>query len=453
MTLQNKFLGKLAGGLSLLLLFSANAQDNLDHFNYQADIILEQSGMFAKVPLNEDVYLQTVSPSLNDLRVFNQKGNLVPFSLVSTEQKARSDKRIQTILYPISETVKTDQEGNHYSVFINGKTIALDVDESKKTPNGRAQQTYLIELPEIAQNANLTQFKLNFNSDVASWKGDASIHKSYDLKSWQYVTTTPIMQLVNDSDHALTLNEIHLPKNREEKSRYWIVTLSANESLPKLTSVDATLSEGSTEEYFGIPMTLVSTDKQNAFYSLKRPIPLKSLEIKLSESGAILPVVVYYKTTKESPHWNRLGTYVLKRGANSDEGTVISLNDLAIAELKLEAVNASIDTPPTIIAKREPMAIIFNSANNAPFTLAWGAKGMANASLSADLLMDGNASIDAIPIAHLGKTSQKTPVPIVEPVKVEPKDLTWLVWVGLLLGIGILLLLATKLLKDIKKEV
>ena len=101
------------------------------------------------------------------------------------------------------------------------------------------------------------------------------------------------------------------------------------------------------------------------------------------------------------------------------------------------------------------MSIIFNSANNGPFILAWGSAKAKPASLSEKALLSDTTSAQDVPEAHLGdkvKLGNKEVLSQTDDDLSKSSSLSkWLIWGVLIAGALFLMLLALKLLKEVKK--
>jgi hypothetical protein len=113
--------------------------------------------------------------------------------------------------------------------------------------------------------------------------------------------------------------------------------------------------------------------------------------------------------------------------------------------------NSGFGNVPQFTAYRKRIDIIFNSANNAPFILAYGSFGANALDLPAsDFLKD--TDVDYIPAAYIGNALKLGGEKAFE-VKVEkdgsfiPK---WTIWIALVFGVAFLIFLAYKLSKELK---
>lgn len=328
-----------------------------------------------------------------------------------------------------------------------------------KQNNSRAKysDTYLLQVPNnVALNNPINNLKLSFSEQPENWQATADIAYSSDLRYWyNVVDNVPVMALTNSDKQNLTLTDFSLQTNSYYKSKNWLITLYSQNPIPTLTNVVASANNTSINNaLFAIDFSLVSSDGQTAIYSLPTPMPIKEFGIALANTRSILPVSIYYNASSNNNNWQKLEDRIIRRTTYDDPPTLISLNNRLVSQLKLVTINSSFENTPNIVAYRNKVDLVFNSANNGPFILAWGsAQPKAAALLPSELLSD-NDNNSSIPSAIIGNSvtlQGDKALNIDQPI--EPKGVPqWIIWLGLIIGAGVLVLMACKLFKEIKKQ-
>lgn len=447
--------------LSLILSFNAvsDQTESTNDYAYGVELTLTDSeSMFSQVELDEKVYTQTISPQLDDVRVFNRNGQTVPFALVNVYDKQKTKQEVNMIIYPINQNnAQLDKRsGKHnYEISIQGKNINISLDQATSN-KGKYVATYLLQMPNDSSIDNpISTLQLSFKKQQGSWQVATDVAHSSDLKYWSsVVTNVPLMKLVNNDNQTLTLNDISFPSYSYYKSKNWLITLYSQHPIPDITKVVA-LSESSSinNSLYPIEFSLVSENRHSATYTLPTALPIKELTAELYDNLSVLPVSIYYKASAHDENWLKLEDRIIRRTYDYDESTRILVEPYLIQQIKLETINSSFAQAPKITAYRNRVNLIFNSANNAPFILAWGSAQAKAAALPESALLSKNDTISDIPKAYLD-----------EPVKLAgEKALTadanqsssfprWIIWLSLIIGAGVLVLLALKLVKDIKKQ-
>lgn len=462
--------------LSSLLLISglSQAADKTNQYAYGAMIELSDSeSMYNRIELTGDIYTQALSSTLDDVRVFNQKGHPVPFALVNVYQQNDENQTFPVTIYSLDNHQKNDNNNNQedevegkkqsaigqYNININNKNVQINLDNANK-PN-EYQATYLLQIPsEIKLGQPFSRLSIDFEK-MSNWQASANLLYSNDLKRWQTaIDNIPIMSLTdNNNNQSLNVNTIDLPSGMNFKSIYWILQLKSDKQLiPSIKTVKFTSRKATpVRDLYPIDLNLISADEQEAIYQLSTSLPIKQLTVKLQNERTVLPATIFYKTNDNDKTWHKLDDYIFRRIKDTNQNQTININNstLNIKQLKIRAINASLDTPPSVTAYLYRMRIIFNSANNGPFILAWGSAIAKPASLSEKALLSDTISAQDVPEAYLGdkvKLGNQEVLSQTDDNSSKSSSLSkWLIWGVLIAGALFLMLLALKLLKEVKK--
>ena len=462
---------------SSLLLISGlcQATDQTNQYAYGAMIeISDNTSMYNRIDLTSEVYTQALSNTLDDVRVFNHKGQLVPFALVNVYQQYDKNDTFPVTVYTLDNTqqshknddndIKKEEQNKlsieQYSININNKNVQIYLDNPNKQEGYNA--TYLLQIPnEIKLEQPFSRLSIDFDtSQNLNWQATAKLLYSNDLKKWQTaINDIPIMSLIdNNNNQSLNVNTIDLPSGINFKSNYWILQLKSDKQLvPSIKGVEFTSrKEMPTKALYPINFDLISFNEQEAIYQLPTSLPIKELSIKLQNDRTVLPASIYYKISDNDKTWHKLDDYIFRR-INDDQGQSIKINNsvLNIKQLKIKAINASLNDAPFVTAYRYRMSIIFNSANNGPFILAWGSANAKPASLSEKALLADSISSQNVPEAYLGdnvKLGNKKVLSETDNISTKSPILPkLLIWGILIAGSIFLMFLALKLLKEMKK--
>ena len=462
--------------LSSLLLISglSQAADKTNQYAYGAMIELSDSeSMYNRIELTGDIYTQALSSTLDDVRVFNQKGQPVPFALANVYQQNDENQTFPVTVYSLDNHQENDNNNNQedeiegkkqsaigqYNININNKNVQINLDNANK-PN-EYQATYLLQIPsEIKLGQPFSRLSIDFEK-MSNWQASANLLYSNDLKRWQTaIDNIPIMSLTdNNNNQSLNVNTIDLPSGMNFKSIYWILQLKSDKQLiPSIKTVKFTSRKATpVRDLYPIDLNLISADEQEATYQLSTSLPIKQLTIKLQNERTVLPATIFYKTNDNDKTWHKLDDYIFRSINDTNQSQTININNstLNIKQLKIKAINASLDNPPSVTAYLYRMRIIFNSANNGPFILAWGSPIAKPASLSEKALLSDTISAQDVPEAYLGdkvKLGNREVLSQTDDNSSKSSSLSkWLIWGVLIAGALFLMLLALKLLKEVKK--
>ena len=281
---------------SSLLLISGlcQATDQTNQYAYGAIIeISDNTSMYNRIDLTSEVYTQTLSNTLDDVRVFNHKGQLVPFALVNVYQQYDENDTFPVTVYSLDNTqqsYKKEEQQNkppidQYSININNKNVQIYLDNTSKQEEYSA--TYLLQIPnEIKLEQPFSRLSIDFDtSKNLNWQATANLLYSNDLKKWQTaINDIPIMSLIdNNNNQSLKVNTIDLPSGINFKSNYWILRLISDKKIvPSIKGVKFTSrKQMPTKALYPINFDLISANEQDAIYQLPTSLPIKELSIKL----------------------------------------------------------------------------------------------------------------------------------------------------------------------------
>jgi hypothetical protein len=149
----------------------------------------------------------------------------------------------------------------------------------------------------------------------------------------------------------------------------------------------------------------------------------------LGQKSLILPLNIFYK---DGDKWIKLERHIVNEKAD------IKLQKSIFTKEFMLKINGGFANIPKLSIYRKRVDIVFNSANNAPFILAYGSYGANALDLcSSDFLKD--VDINYIPIVKTGDAVELSGEKALE-VKIEKKSgfvvPKWAIWIALVLGVA-----------------
>jgi len=341
-----------------------------------------------RVALPLAVYKQSTSPDLHDVRVFNQSGEPVPFSLVTVTRPQASAQSTPLRLFTLDASPLAPARGDEDSDKIllrsrNGVEIVL---EGQKA--AAAGQHYLLTLPEQATGEMaLSQLQLLWNSPQTPWQGTASVYYSEDLKQWYTLREDmPLLDVVSGQDR-LKLDRIDTDMVLSpDANRYLMVVLNTQSQKITLTGVNAISApaQAAPEEISleGEGEQLSTSEVQ---WHWTRPQPLSAVSISLNGDG-ILPVEIAWRSSKKDA-WHPLKKEVLYR-LEGKMSPPVSLNGGLVQAVKITTLNARLpEYLPGVMGHRDRYELVFNAQGKPPYMLAWGNGAAKPAKVEPDMLI------------------------------------------------------------------
>ncbi|MBE4853931.1 DUF3999 domain-containing protein [Enterobacter cloacae complex sp. P40RS] len=341
-----------------------------------------------RVMLPLAVYAQSTSPELQDVRVFNQSGEPVPFSLVAATRPQPSVQTTALRLFPLDASPLAPARGDEDRDKIllrsrNGVEIVL---EGQKA--AAAGQHYLLTLPEQATGeVALSQLQLLWNTPQTPWQGTASVYYSEDLKRWYTLREDmPLLDVASGEDR-LKLDRIDIDTVLSpDANRYLMVVLNAQSPGITLTGVNAigapAQAAPETIDLEGKGEQLSTSEAQ---WRWARPQPLRAVSILLNGDG-VLPVEIAWRST-ETDKWHPLKKEVLYR-LEGKTSPPVSLSGGLVQAVKITTLNARLpEYLPGVIGYRDRYDLVFNAQGKAPYLLAWGNGAAKPAGVEPDMLI------------------------------------------------------------------
>ncbi|MDR2635579.1 MAG: DUF3999 domain-containing protein [Campylobacteraceae bacterium] len=409
--------------LSAILLGSFLAAQSSYDYAYGFELEVEEGSALSRVVIPDEVYLHSLSPSLEDVAIFNKNDQVVAFSFVDTEKREDITHEIPVTLYFIGS--KFGNRTNTYTY------------------------TYFIELSDKTdERPSLSKFKLGWESADYNWEARADVDLEFTdgYSDTSAARDALLADLKDVSDKSsLKSDEIALDYYTYygDEIRGWQLVITSETQIPNITSVKAYKKEQFVDEPL---VKLHSKPQKNAdksiAYEFPSAQPVEAISIDLGQSNLILPVSIFYKS---GDRWIKLDGRVI------NEEAYIKLPQTVVAKEFLLKTNGDFDAMPYFAVHRKKTDIIFNSANNAPFILAYGSFGAKALDLGESAFLKGTKT-EYIPTAYVGdavKLNNKALEAAAETKGGVPK---WVIWAALVLGVIFLIFLAYKLSKELKEN-
>ncbi|MCG7801660.1 DUF3999 domain-containing protein [Enterobacter asburiae] len=406
------------------------------------------------------VYEQSTSLDLHDVRVFNQSGEPVPFSLVSATRPQTPAQSTSLRLFPLDASPLAASQGSGDSDKIllrsgNGVEIVL---EGQKA--AAAGQHYLLTLPEQATGElAISQLQLLWNTPQTPWQGTASVYYSEDLKRWYTLCEDmPLLDVVSGQDR-LKLDRIDTDTVLSpDANRYLMVVLNAQSQGITLTGVNAiSVPAQAASEAIDLEGEGEQLSTSEAQWHWARPQPLSAVSISLNGDG-VLPVEIAWRSTEKDP-WHPLKKEVLYR-LEGKTSPPVSLNGGLVQAVKITTLNARLPKYlPSVTGHRDRYDLVFNAQGKAPYVLAWGNGAAKPASVEPGMLIPADLrktydmanlpQADILDDVALGGQERLTATSAAER---ENRMNTLLVWGVLIAGVILLAGMAWRIWRETQRK-
>lgn len=445
---------------SLLLAGSSSAFAAESPRDYATGMTLETSSSspWYRVALPREVYQHSAWPDLRDVRVFNQQGERVPFTLMTKPTPPAVADSVALRLFPLAASpIATTEASAPQTIRLkaaNGVEINLEGDEAKSVG-----QSYLLTLPDSREaSLRLTQLQLDWAASNASWQGKASVYASRDLSHWQRIQeNAPLMDLSRDGER-LKMNTVAAELTLSPKGRrYLLLVLDPQTPMPELTGVRAVAQpQEPLTERIQLPAAVAKATSTEAIWQWDQPQPLSTLSITLMEEG-VLPVEIAWRSDAKS-EWRPLAKSVLFN-VNDQTQAAFPLSANVVEAIRITTVDAHLpETLPGVTGAREAKVLIFNAQGKGPYMLAWGNKAAENVALSLNQLipesLPASKNIETLPWAQPLETVKLGGDARLQAVSAGEQQKLWValaVWAVLIVGVGALLMVAWRIWREARR--
>ncbi|QRG78183.1 DUF3999 domain-containing protein [Citrobacter sp. R56] len=430
--------------------------------DYAVGMTLETTGEspWYRVPLPMEVYATSVWPDLRDVRVFNRQGDVVPFALEVQKSQATEPKAVPLRLFAFDASpvpVKPNDDSGTQTVLLRSKSgleIHFESEDAKEIG-----QSFLLTLPENGvESLQVSRLRLDWRDPAENWQGKASVYYSRDLHRWDEIQDASQLMDLKRGDDRLKIDTLRADITLSTDSiAYLLVILDPQSPALILNGVSAlTDTNPPAAERVLLNARGSKISPTEAIWQWDHPQPLTALDIILDNKG-ILPVELEWRSS-EKEAWRPLSKTVLfwLDGQFSDS---IPLSGALVEAVRMTTLNAKLpETLPVVRGVRDSYQVIFNAQGTSPYMLAWGNGAAVKADVSMDMLIPKalreRQKIDALPrvFPHtrvvLGGEARLTATSAAEQQRLWK---TLLVWGALILGVAVLLTMAWRIWREVKK--
>ena len=426
-------------------------QETPQDYAWGAAINAQTPSPLYQLSLPENVYTESAWPDLRDVRIFNQQGETVPFTLIPDVQKNLQVESLALRVFPVAAMPEKNTGADTLWLRSqNGIEIRLEGD-AKETTGTR----YLLALPEgRKEDFTLSQLKLAWRDAPANWQGRVDVFYSSDLKSWSsFAGDMPLMDLTTGGDRLLLDSVDNTMTMMPPDIRYLLVVFRDAAHSVTLTGATA-IAKGHVDDVKNIPLAAIENQISSSVreYHWPQPQPLVTLNLEI-ENGRALPVQIDYRRDAQAD-WQPLTKQVIYQFNGSASGG-IALDGGEVQAIRVTAINGQLgDAQIAVSGERVSQMLVFNAQGNGPFLLAWGNKAARTQALEETMLLPPElrqSRAGTVPYAYaqekitLGGEARLTAA---DPVEQRSQWQTMLLWAALVLGVLVFIGIALKIWRE-----
>lgn len=355
---------------------------------------------FWRIPLPDHVYMQSDSADLRDVRVFNQRGEAMPFALESDTVQQSQVQQFPLRFFQLHG--QQNEKGEKlFTLDRDNRLRVLQVDQQQQI-----HSSWLLENTSGSEQA-LSRLKLSWVPLADNWEVRVSVSGSHDLNNWRLLRSNmPLMDLTSESGR-LTLDTITL--DGDQAYRYLLLSIK-KEGAP--AGLKLTAAQGLVEtQRQQIPRLSLTPDvkvisSHVVEYRWEKPQPFSQITVHPANRNSVLPLLVEYRSARDGV-WR-----VLTRQAFYAVGhrvsEPVSVSGMLIQSVRLTSESVSLnESPPVLTGERDRVTLAFNAQGGAPYLLSWGNPGAQSKALSMQTLIPAalreGSELHQLPLAQVGK--------------------------------------------------
>lgn len=444
----------------------------IESFSHVMTVKQQGGDGLQRVLLPAAVHQGSARPDLGDLRVFNARGEQVPFAHASAPRVADTAPATHELpLFPLtvarsggasddalSLQVRQQKDGTLISLnsrLGDGKSAALSA------RNRRDLSGYIVDASRLNPRDGKTEpallSALVFDWDVAedSRSGRVRIETSSDLKSWSTLLQDGALVDLEHGGQRLTLKRVEFTPT---DARYLRLTWADRPFVLKSVTAEVQAAQVAP----ALARHVVSAEAGNVAglqagehaFDLGGRLPVREVRLLLAEPNTVAPVRIFARSDATQP-WRPVESatfYRLNRaGAELVSPAVkLPLQNERFWKVAIDARAGGLGQgKPQLEVGWQPQSIVFAARGEGPYRLAWGQAEATPAHLALAALVPGYRpdSEYALPLAETGELTRQVVTPPSALQKLA-KGWTWkqaVLWLVLIAGVGFLGLMAWRL--------
>ncbi len=390
-------------------------------------------------------------PDLADLRMFNAKGELLPFAFAATPSKP-ADERVATDvpLFPIRAAPKATAAGDvslDVKATASGTLVALRT-VPKGAPAGARIVSWVADASAVREpiGAVVVEWKREPGTEIAR----VALEASDDLREWSPFASGTVANL---EEGARSLSQPRV-EFAPRTVKYLRLTSSTSGFALTALKVERKLAAALA------PLDTVTVGGRRGMrpgeytYDLQAAVPISRVQLIFSEANAVAPVEIAARN--DDREWRQVGSatfYRLTRGGAEVRSPALEISPYP-ARYWMVRFDPKAGAPaeaPRLEAGFRPREVVFAARGEGPYQLAFGREEAKRADLPLGTLIpdykrDAEYQLPKAKVAAIG-ANPPAGWSLAQMLRGErgKKTLLWVVLVG---GVAVLGFMAWRLLKS-----
>lgn len=462
--LKNFLIGSFLSGISTLVAAEVVPV-------YQID---QASGTYLQTTLSHDIYRYAADTGLNDLVVTDKQGNKLPYRISTDTQVREQSQHTALHFFPVAVGAppETLLALSSASIKLDDNEISVSVE---KTANDNLQDKnapidfYVVDLSEL--KTRVDKLLVDWQVNEANQYLEVEVSGTNDLTNWSTITKTTLAQLQKDGQRLIR-NKIQI--NLQEKQYAYVrlkflrggeqlhltgITLENTDRVASVPAIDSWQVNGElADEQDSVYQTGDRAPRvQVAAWEFSRDdiAPVFQLSIKLGELTYGDNIRVFSRHSEKSA-WQLVHQGIwfnTQVGSEWQQSDNITIHNNADTQWRIELSEIIRTTAqPALVFHYQPETLQFIANSAAPFNVA----------IETDPAQHKqNTSTQILAQLIAGKDVRWTPVnftplnPDIDSFARHSMQISWktiLFWAFLMVAVGVLVVIALRLVKQMSAE-
>lgn len=438
------------------------AQERPDDYAAVAPLTLAAPEGLQRLHLTLPVLRASRSEGLSDLRLFNGKGESLPYSLVPP-QAGQAARTAALPLFPWPMPPAADPRGAALHVQLDERGAVLRVD-TPRGPGSASPTAWLVDASGRAEGERLEALTLDWAPSATGLARRLQVEGSDDLEHWRPLGESALVDLPGSGVQPRVLRAAWEPQPALQAPRY--LRLRLDETLA-LRGVRArwTKNEPPVADSASVAFARVRDETPAAWEAdLEAPLPLRRLTVSLPQPNTVVVLAVEQRQGETGP-WRPVARQTVYRLTHKGRELVSPPIELDAPSarywrLRLTPGGPGLDTPSLQADVAWPAVwLAFAARAPQPVKLAVGRERTPPASLALQTLLPAQrpqAELPQLPQAALGALQVQAAV---EPSLSQrwrdagpAERRRWALWAVLVAAVAGLGVLARGLWKDVQRR-
>lgn len=430
----------------------------------------DAQGTFIQVPLSHNIYRYSQQPDLRNLSVLDGEQQSLPYRLVSLSPpptKTEQQSITQSVaFFPVAVDATPDTLRKLHSTQIKTSGNTVQVATSDKTLNNNTPEFYLIDISNI--DHDISSIGIDWSGAANNQYLEVELEATRNLQNWFSLAKAALVK-VDSNDQQLLRNEIavNIAKKDFEFLRLRVVRGADNLQITSVLAIqknNVAVESVVAQESWSIAGQLAKT--QTTVYlpgSHSKAYPVTAWEFVRNETTPLDSVAIdlenysygdsakIFSRSAENQVWKLLyqgiwfntqvgnewqSTKAIDQYRNSDKYWRIELN---------ESVQKTVS--PKLVLSWQPIQLQFITNNKPPYLLA--IKDNQTNSSNRDQVFNQILANTKPTWISAGLTELGIKPEAINAPKGDINWKQWIFWVALVLAVGVLLLFALRLFRQL----